>query len=225
MIDQPAGRPGRDTPHQGRYWPRYWPTVLILAALICAIELLLDGADRGLWGTPSWRRLSFFYFAFQPWVLKMPQGLWPGQAFGMFVTHMFLHVDFWHMAKNMLAFMLLAFLLRKELSLSGLLLLCLVSGLGGAVLFLLIGSPYMAMTGASGALSGLSAVWALGNAPGQIRADTRQIVLTLAAVVALILLIEALPGSKSAWEAHLGGALTGAGFVLLRRGRGFGAPD
>lgn len=215
MTEQPAGRSDRGTPREGRYWRG----VLILAALICGIEVLLDGAEHGLWGAPTWRRLSFYYFSFQPWVLKLPHGLWPGQAIGMFVTHIFLHVDFAHMAKNMLAFLLLAYLLRKELSLSGLLLLCLVSALGGALLFLLIGSPYMAMTGASGALSGLSAAWALGNAPGQIRADTRQIVLTLAAVVALILLIEALPGSKSAWEAHLGGALTGAGLVLLRRGR------
>ena len=197
----------------------YWTTVIALIVLIAAIELVLTGADHGLWGSPIWRRKMTYLFAFQPWLLKIPQGFWPGQAWGMFITHMFLHVDILHMAKNMAAFVLLAYLMRNELPLRRLLTICLVSGIGGAGVFYLLGSPFVAMTGASGALSGLSAVWALSNAPGQMRPRTRQLLLMLAAVVALILLFEALPGNQTAWQAHLGGALTGAGFVLLRRVR------
>ena len=197
----------------------YWAIVTALIVVIAGIELVLDGAARGLWGSPAWRRTAFYYFAFQPWILHVRHGFWPGQAWGMFVTHMFVHVDFLHMAKNMLAFGLLAFLMRRELTWRRLLIIGLASGIGGAALFYLIGSPLVSMTGVSGALSGLSAVWALDNAPDQVRAPTREILLILCAVVVLILLFEALPGSQTAWEAHLGGALTGAGYVLFRRRR------
>lgn len=201
----------------------YWITIIALIVLIVGIELVLTGADHGLWGGPMWRRKMTYLFAFQPWLLKVPQGFWPGQAWGMFITHMFLHVDILHMAKNMTALFLLAFLMRDELSLRRLLTICLVSGVGGAGLFYLLGSPFVAMTGASGALSGLSVVWALGNAPGRFHAKDPQLLVMLAAIVALILLFEALPGNQTAWQAHLGGALTGAGNMLWRRvnpGRG-----
>lgn len=197
----------------------YWTTVFALIILIAGIEIVLTGADQELWGSPIWRRKMTYLFAFQPWLLKIPQGFWPGQAWAMFITHVFLHVDILHMAKNMAAFVLLAYLMRNELRLRGLLTICLVSGIGGAGLFYLIGSHLVAMTGASGALSGLSAVWVLGTAPGQMHPRTSQLFLMLATVVALIMLFETFPGNQTAWQAHLGGALTGAGFVLSRRAR------
>lgn len=195
---------------------RYWWVVGGLIGGIVLIELMLKGADLRLWGSPGWRSWAYVYLSFQPRLLTGHDPIWAGQWLGMFLTHVVLHVGVLHMASNMLAFALLAVLLRDEITLGAMLVVCLISAVGGAALFALLSPPFAAMTGASGALSGLAVVWAVGNAPGQARSSTRHKLTVLGAIVALILLIEVFPGSQTAWQAHLGGALAGMMASALR---------
>lgn len=197
---------------------RYWLPVGLLIGVIAVIELGLTGADLHLWGKTSWRSWAYVYFSFQPWLLEGGTPLWPGQRVGMFLTYNFLHIGIGHMTSNMAAFGLLAFLLRQGMSVRALLGICLASAIGGALLFMLLASPY-AMTGASGALSGLATAWALSTLPDQGRTGAGQTLIVLARIIALILLIEVLPGGQTAWQTHLGGALAGAAVTLARQYR------
>jgi membrane associated rhomboid family serine protease len=204
------------SPIMGLRLSRYWATIGGLIALIILIELVLKGADLRLWGSPAWRSWAYIYLSFQPRLLAGHDPLWSGEYLGMFLTHVFLHVGLLHVASNMVAFALLAYLLRDKISLRALLATCLLSAVVGALLFALLAPSASAMTGASGALSGLGVVWAAGNAPGQVRSTPRQNLILFGAIIILILLIEVLPGIQTAWQAHVGGALAGAGVSIFR---------
>lgn len=193
---------------------RYWGGIGALCGMIVLIELVLKGADLRLWGAPGWRSWAYLYLSFQPKLLEGVNPLWTGQWIGMFVTHSFLHIGLLHTASNSAALILLAYLLRRERNLAEVLCICLISAIGGAALFAALAPPLASMAGASGALSGLSVVWAIGTAPNQSRSILRQSLRVLVWIALLILLIEVLPGSRTAWQAHLGGAIAGALFNI-----------
>lgn len=193
---------------------RYWGGIGALCGMIVLVELALKGADLRLWGGPEWRSWAYLYLSFQPRFLEGFTALWPGQGIGMFVTHSFLHIGLLHMASNSLALILLAYLLRRERSLAEVLSIFLISAIAGAALFAALAPPLASMAGASGALSGLSVVWAIGNTPTPARNISWQSLRVLAWITLLILLIEVLPGSRTAWQAHLGGAIAGALFSI-----------
>ena len=189
---------------------------ILIVVLTIAVEVVLSGAELGLWGHPGWRGWAFVLFSFQPWIIETGPPLWPGQPIGMVFTHVFLHVSLWHMAGNMIAFAILAVLLRRSFSGRMFLVLYFLSALGCALVFFLLAPERASMTGASGGLSGLMVIWALALLPGRPKGTARQILRLSATVLALIFLIELLPGPGTAWQAHLGGALSGLGFVLWR---------
>ncbi len=195
---------------------RYWLVASLLIAVIAVIELALTGADLQLWGKTSWRRWAFVYFSFEPWLLEGGVPFWPWQRVGMFLTYNFVHVGFWHMIGNLLVFAILTFLLRLQISLRAMLGICLFSAVGGALLYTLLNSPYP-MTGASGALSGLMVAWALTISPEQGHSATRKVVVALVKIILLLALIEILPGGPTAWQTHLGGALSGAAATLAHQ--------
>lgn len=193
---------------------RYWGGIGALCCMIILIELALKGADLRLWGAPGWRPWAYIYLSFQPRLLEGINPLWPGQWIGMFITHSFLHIGLLHMASNSVALILLAYLLRRERSLAEVLSIFLISAIGGAALFAALAPPLASMAGASGALSGLSVVWAIGNTPNPVRYISWQSLKVLTWITLLIFLIEVLPGSHTAWQAHLGGAIAGAMFSI-----------
>ena len=96
----------------------------------------------------------------------------------------------------------------------------LVGGICGNILYLLLGNPYSIAVGASGA------IFALGGALAVMRPNLRVIVFPIfvpiplwIAVIGGFVLLSFL--SSIAWEAHLGGLLVGlaAGYVFRRRER------
>ena len=190
----------------GKGWVRTrWP-VLVFIAVIAAVEIVLSGADLGLWGHRPWRGWAFLLGAFRPLFIELGQGVYPGQPVAMFLTHVFVHVGFLHMAGNLLTLILLARLLRAR-SATWFLMLSLASAAGGGALFAALAPAHASMTGASGAISGLAAFWVILRF-GTTRFRPRAAVAAVMILAALFGL-EFLPGIATAWQAHLGGALVG----------------
>ena len=80
----------------------------------------------------------------------------------------------------------------------------LVSAVGGSVMYYYLVPPYNAAAGASGAIFGLFGAWFVVSR--RLRLDTRGIVFLLAINLALGFFFH----SFIAWQAHIGGLLTGA---------------
>lgn len=127
------------------------------------------------------------------------------------VTVTLVHQGIWHIALNMLALWALGRSLEPLLGRWRFLTLYVLSAVGGSVLTALI-APGSVVAGASGAVWGLlGAMFVIGRHLGAN-------VTAIAVILGLNLLITFLPGSNIAWQAHIGGGLTGAliGFVFAR---------
>jgi membrane associated rhomboid family serine protease len=174
--------------------------------------------------------------AFFPGRLGADAGMYPGgQAAGLtqFVTHALAHADFVHLAVNSAWFLAFGTPVARRLGTVRFLAFFALCGIGGALLFLLLnGAP---MLGASGAVSGLMAAafrflfvpMSEGDAEalagethqppllsvGETLSDRRILVAIAAWGILNVLVALAAPylfeGWSIAWEAHLGGFLTG----------------
>lgn len=194
--------------------PRYSPGQQAwgLIALCVAVELTLMAADAGLIGTTRWRGLAYQYGAFWPGLLSDWRPNYAAQPATMFVSHAFLHGDFWHLAGNMATLFVLGVQLREWTSPGGFLVVYAGAAFGGALCFALLNQSPFPMVGASGALFGLAGALVTWEALERRRAGDRmwpmiRIVLILVALnVGMFIWLEGV----LAWEAHLGGFLAGA---------------
>lgn len=182
--------------------------IFTLIGVMVLIEAILSGADFGLWGTQNWRTLAYMLGAFQPRLLAGAQPFWPGQPVGMFLTHIFVHTSLWHLLGNMVALAILASFLRGMRT-RRFLLLFFLSAFGAALAFTLIAPATTSMTGASGAINGLAAFWVL----RMVRKYPRTLYAAISGrglpLFILVLAIGLVQEAMAAWQAHLGGALTG----------------
>ena len=148
-------------------------------------------------------------------------------AFLPLLTHIFLHVDWLHLAIN--TAMLLAFgsLIERHVGTARFLMFFIACGIGGAIVQLLWVGPQMSVVlGASGGVYG-----AIGGAvpilfAGGVGRQFRRALIFIAVFMGLNLLfgvfdLGLLPaGTTIAWQDHLGGFFTGLALVpWLRRGR------
>jgi membrane associated rhomboid family serine protease len=127
------------------------------------------------------------------------------------ITMMFVHSGWIHVGLNMLTLWMIGRILEPLIGHGRFVAAYLISGLGGAVgvALLAFDTP---VVGASGAIFGLfGALLVIGR---HIGAD----VAGIAVVIAINLVIGFLPGMGVAWQAHVGGLVTGAavGLVLAR---------
>ena len=189
--------------------------MLALWALIglCILpEVVLQGADLGVWGGTEWRSQAYGWLGFWPGLLYDWRPNFRLQPLAMFVTYGFLHVGALHLVVNMITLWSLG---RAVIDRSGpraFLVLCAMSLLGGAMGFGLLTNTTIPMVGASGALFGLGGgvvVWAV--------IDRRHEGLPLwpvgRAVIGLLVLngvLWVVAGGQLAWQTHLGGCLAGA---------------
>lgn len=130
------------------------------------------------------------------------EGVAEGQWYRL-ITSMFLHEEIWHIAMNMLGLWFLGPPLEAALGRVRFLALYLLSGLGGGAITYLLASPQQASLGASGAIFGLFGAMAI--LMRRMRADMRPVLILLA-----INLVFTFTWSNIAWEAHIGGLVTGA---------------
>lgn len=188
------------------------PVVWCLAAACALPELLLQGADWGLWGSARWRPLAYAQGAFWAGLLH---GWWPNYAAQpalMFLTYAWLHAGAAHLAGNLGALLWLGPDLARRLGTGRFLALWAAGSLGGAAAFGLLATSPAPMVGASGALFGLAAAAAVQAARGW-----RHGLLLLAGLAALNLAAWVLAGGHLAWQTHLGGMAAGAAVMAAWR--------
>ena len=163
------------------------------------------------------RHLFYALGAFQPDIISGPGPLFPAQAVSMFITYGFLHTSLSHLIVNMIGLVWLGRLILSKRSSETFLTFYLLSAVGAAEAFALIGSSAAMTVGASGALFGLLGVYLADN--GLLFSATsppHPIVLFSRVLFAAFILAMAdfwsstLLDNPVAWQAHAGGFLTGA---------------
>jgi membrane associated rhomboid family serine protease len=142
-------------------------------------------------------------FLSQPWTL---------------FTAMWLHGSFWHILANMITLHFFGSYLSRLVGNRKFLLVYLIGGVVGNLLFALIAPPFATAIGASGA------IFAAGGALAMMRPKTPVYVFPIPAPIPLIgaviggfVVLSFFPGI--AWEAHLGGLIVGliAGYFFRRQ--------
>lgn len=134
-----------------------------------------------------------------------------------FLTSMFLHTDFWHILFNMYTLYFFGNALIRILDEKKFIIIYLVGGIAGGVLFALLAPPYYVALGASGAIFAVGA--ALAVMQPKMKVMVFPIPVEMPLWVALLgggILISFFV-SNVAWEAHLGGAIVGVIFGFYYR--------
>jgi membrane associated rhomboid family serine protease len=210
---------GPRDPPEGR---RGYRTVVAIFVFCLIPELILAGADLGLWGTKRWRLTALQYFGFWAGLLGNWRPNYALQPLAMFATYGFLHAGLAHFAVNMLTLFSLGPPLAARLGGTRFLVLYVVSIIGGAVGFALLSRVIAPMVGASGALFGLAGALIAWDLSSRLRsrASLTPVWRALLLLVALNLVLWWAMDGILAWETHLGGFLAGwASALLLDRRR------
>jgi membrane associated rhomboid family serine protease len=135
------------------------------------------------------------------------------------VSYMFTHADFFHLLFNMITLYFFGSFLSRVVGHTPFFIIYFAGGLSGALIVLLLSSPFSYTIGASGAIFALGG--ALAVLTPQLRVFIFPIPVAMPLWVAILvgfLVLAFLPGVS--WQGHLGGLLFGllAGWYL-RKGR------
>jgi membrane associated rhomboid family serine protease len=125
------------------------------------------------------------------------------------LTSLFLHESPLHVLLNMYSLFLVGPALEAMLGRLRFLALFLIAGFGGSVGVLLIGSPDVPVLGASGAIFGLFGAYFL--IARRLGGNATQFLI----VIVLNLVIGFIPGFGIAWQAHVGGLITGLAIAFV----------
>ena len=199
------------------------PVVLVLFVACLIPELILSGADYGLWGDPGWRLWAWQHGGFWTGLLGNWRPNYAAQPWLMFLTYGFLHGGVIHFGVNMLTLFSLAPPLVERMGQGRFLLLYMASMIGGGLGFALLSQSPQPMVGASGALFGLAgAVMALSWQYLRARGESlRPVIRSLLWLAVLNAVLWWAMSGMLAWETHLGGFVVGwlMGLWLVRDGR------
>lgn len=202
---------------------RAMPVVLVLFVACLIPELILSGADYGLWGDPGWRLWAWQHGGFWTGLLGNWRPNYAAQPWLMFLIYGFLHGGMIHFGVNMLTLFSLAPPLVERMGQGRFLLLYMASMIGGGLGFALLSQSPQPMVGASGALFGLAgAVMALSWQYLRARGESlRPVIRSLLWLAGLNLVLWWAMSGMLAWETHLGGFVVGwlMGLWLVRDGR------
>lgn len=140
------------------------------------------------------------------------------------VTAMFVHASFWHIFGNMITLYFFGMALYHLIGQNRFLLLYFGGGIVGNLLYILLGVPMSIVVGASGAIFAVAGALAVMVPRLQVRVYF-VIPMPLWAVVVIFFGLWSIPNFVTAgvaWQAHLGGIVTGlvAGY-FFRRSRRF----
>lgn len=203
------------------------PAAIWAVVLLCTLpELVLLGADWGLWGSARWRPMAYQNGAFWAGLLHGWRPNYAAQPIVMFASYGWLHAGPGHLVGNLGVLVWLGPRMLDRFGTRGFVALWAICLLGGAAGFGLLTSSPAPMVGASGALFGLAGAWLVEEARRTTGLWTG--VLKGAAMLAALLALNAatwvLQGGHLAWETHLGGMAAGMAFAVLWRG-GKGRPQ
>lgn len=223
MTGDGAGQGGtvRSAPAEPKRADWRNPLLLGICALCLLPELVLSGADWGIWGAPAWRMRAIQNAGFWAGLLDNWRPNYALQPATMFLTYGFLHAGAIHFAVNMMTLFSLGPPLVERFGLRGLGALYAAAIVGGAAGFAALSSLPQPMVGASGALFGLAGAhvalhYRARRAGGDALAPVVTAVLGL---IALNLVLWWAMEGQLAWQTHLGGFVTGwmAALALDRR--------
>ncbi|MFD3189904.1 rhomboid family intramembrane serine protease [Sedimentitalea sp. HM32M-2] len=207
----------------------WWPALVVLIVLIvtCSVELTLQAADQGWIGTPRWRGLAYQNGAFWTGLLDNWKPNYSAQPWLMFLTYQGLHASLAHLLGNMLVLVLVGRILVPRVGQLWFAAIYLVSGIGGGLGFALLADSAQPMVGASGALFGLVGAWKWQDwfFTSQQGFSRKSLVLDVIGLIVLNVLLWVVQDGQLAWEAHLGGFLTGwlaATLIIPRKDSGNG---
>ena len=173
--------------------------IIILCFLVYIATIIAEMMGHNLISVLGLRTASFLS---QPWTI---------------VTNLFVHGGIWHLLFNMLTFYFFGSFLIRLLGVRTFLVIYFGGGILGNIFFMLLGSPFAIVIGASGA------IFSLGGALAVLTPKLRVYVFPIpapiplwVAVLAGFLILSFMPGI--AWQGHLGGLVFGliAGLVLRR---------
>ena len=183
---------------------------------ICALlELAFTLGDTAL-GMPELRRTALVYGAFWPGLLDGWDTLFPGQRVTMFLSYAFLHGGLLHMVFNVLILLALGRQAVARLGQAGFLLVFLVCAMGAAGTYYLLNGSGAPMLGASGAVFGFfgtQVYWDI-QVRRMLKLSIDPPLRMVFGLVVMNVLLWFLVSGMLAWEAHLGGFVTGA--ILAR---------
>ncbi|MFB3306838.1 rhomboid family intramembrane serine protease, partial [Pseudomonas sp. AMR01] len=184
-------------------------------------ELVLQGADHGVWGSPRWRALAYEYGGFWRGLLGTWRPNYAAQPVAMFASYGFLHGGFTHLLVNMITLVSLGPMVLERVGHLCFVVIYALVLLGGAAGFALLSAAVQPMVGASGALFGLAGIvvaWEY-TARRLAREALGPVLRVIALLVTINLVMYWAMDGNLAWETHLGGFITGWAAGWLFRGR------
>ena len=206
-----------ETPSKGR------AILFGLIALCVLVELVLQAGDFGLFGNqPRFRQTVYEYGGFWQGLLGNWSANFPLQPYVMFLSYGFLHSGLVHLGVNMITLFSLGRALTNRIGPLPFAALYGVSILGGAGGYALLSDSFRPMVGASGALFGLAgAILAWEYVDRYTMRDrlwpvARAVLFLVGLNIALYFAMDRL----LAWQAHLGGFVTGWVMAMLIDPRG-----
>jgi membrane associated rhomboid family serine protease len=191
--------------------------ILVLLVLLVSVEALLSLADRGVILPRILRFVCYRLGAFDPNLLRGGTPLYQLQPWAMFLTHVFVHIGLLHMLANVITLYLLWYLMPWMYVLDFLLVFA-GAAVGGALAFLWLAPAGAIMTGASGGVAGLAAVWVVYEMflvhRGYVLSFRPKRTMVLAGLVVLTVLMSIDQRIGTAWQVHLGGVAVGLAFAV-----------
>lgn len=187
------------------------PVVLAILVLCLVPELVLSGADAGLWGDPYWRRWALQNAGFWSGLLHNWRPNYALQPYAMFLTYGFLHAGAVHFIVNMMTLISLGPPLADLFGARRLVVLYAGSILGGALGFAALSSEVLPMVGASGALFGLAGAHVALHYQERraLHAPQGPVLRAILGLVGLNLVLWWAMNGQLAWQTHLGGFVSG----------------
>jgi membrane associated rhomboid family serine protease len=168
------------------------PTPVVIAlVVVCVVVFVISGFGK----TSVIDRLGMW-----------PNGVHYEHEYYRLFTSLFLHLDFLHIAFNMISLLIVGPAVEVMLGKSRFLTLYLLAGLGGNVLSYLIAPAAQVSAGASGAIFGVFGAYVV---LARLRRKPMGPVLALI----VINLVIGFTGNIE-WQAHVGGLLVGSGLAL-----------
>lgn len=197
---------------------RSWTAPTIIIIVVCStVEMVLQAGDLGWLGVSRFRQVVYEHAGFWPGLLSNWQPNYRFQEWLMFLSYGFLHAGLWHLVLNMITLWSLAGIVIERVGSIRFSAIYAVSILGGGAGYGLLSDSFRPMVGASGALFGLAgAILAWEYLDRFVLKDRLWPVARAALLlVGLNIALYFAMGGVLAWEAHLGGFVTGWVMAML----------
>ncbi len=198
------------------------PVVVALVLVIFGIEAVFNLGARGIIGGPTaigWRldALQSYVFSSEIFWWMADTGVWPPEHLVRFVSYIFVHQAFTQALFVCVFLLALGKMVGELFGEMRMLLIFLVSGICGALIYAMLAPGQVPLVGGFPAVYGLIGAYtfALWVSLGSVGAQQGRAFSLIAMLMGIQLLFGLLFGSRPDWIADLGGFATGFGLSFL----------